>query len=294
MSIGGQQPGTAGKVPVWQTAIDSYRFVFSNLGRFFVLGWLPILIAVAVGMTSVYGIELVSQQDDPVGHMMAHQALSSPVYAMYVVFAVRWHRFFLLDDREGFFSEILAARNWRFLGYTLLLSFVPIAPMLIMDIIGFGPTYLSKLDSQSAETAESLVALLAVLPAFAVPVLVLVVWRFFLLLPSAAVDRMLGPGEAWRKMRGNTWRFIFIACLFLIPTIIASWNLSELSGQPMFGYKAGSGSPVSAGVFMATYGVSVIFSFFVTAVGITVLSIFYRHIVGMDAPESGEGGAVGP
>ena len=38
MSIGGQPPGPAPKVPVWRTAVESYRFVFANLGRLLALG----------------------------------------------------------------------------------------------------------------------------------------------------------------------------------------------------------------------------------------------------------------
>ena len=37
MTTDGQPPVTAGKVPVWRTAIESYGFVIANLGRLLAL-----------------------------------------------------------------------------------------------------------------------------------------------------------------------------------------------------------------------------------------------------------------
>ena len=140
-----QVPPSAGrgKVPVWRTAIGSYGFVFSNLGRFFALGWLLLVIAVAAQIISVlamgepsgWGAETLRLSP---AYVVATVLISVVYYAMFLAFAVRWHRFYLLDERESVFSEILAPRNWRFLGYILLLVLAPFLPMLMVMIIGFG------------------------------------------------------------------------------------------------------------------------------------------------------------
>ncbi len=54
MSAVGTPRHTARKVPVWRTAMGSYRFVFANLDRFLALGWLLLVIAAA---TQIVGIE---------------------------------------------------------------------------------------------------------------------------------------------------------------------------------------------------------------------------------------------
>ncbi len=146
MTTAGTPQLTARKVPVWRTAVASYRFVFANLGRFLALGWLLMVVAaapqiiatLAMGEPSGWGAETL--QDSP-AHVLATVLITVVYYAMYPVFAVRWHRFFLLDERKSVFSEILAARNWRFLGYILLLvlaPFLPFLPMLIVLSIGLG------------------------------------------------------------------------------------------------------------------------------------------------------------
>ncbi|MCH8198101.1 MAG: hypothetical protein IH904_08460 [Proteobacteria bacterium] len=269
MSIGGQPPDTAGKVPVLDTVVESYRFVFTNPGRFLALGWLPLLITFAVNMVSDVRGEVGGGEDASLADWMADIALEAAYWAMYAVFAVRWHRFFLLDERESVFSEFLAARNWRFLVYTLLLTFAPFVPVWVLLLIsGF----------------------VSILPSIAASILLFVMFRFSLVLPGTAVDRPLGLGEAWRKMLGHTWRFIGAFFLVAIPAMFLIWIVSAILGQSLSGGIT-SGEPESmADVSVVTNAAIAIIGFLWTAAGITVLSKFYRHIVGMDAPEGSAAG----
>jgi hypothetical protein len=179
---------------------------------------------------------------------------------MYVLFAVRWHRLYLLEERHGVFTEVFAARNWRFLGYFLLLSLAPGVPEWI-----FGPSGWPI-----------------------VIVLYFVFLRFSLVLPSAAVDRPLGLGEAWRKMRGYLVPYFAIFILIAIPIIIVAGFFAVV----VFSGMGAGGSEVAferalVQRSLVLSGVTAIFTLFFTAVGITVLSKFYRHIVGMEAPGGG-------
>ena len=264
MSTGGQPLGAAGKVPALDTAIDSYRFVFANLDRFFALGWLPLLITFAAYMGSDVLDDVGGGENASVADWVAYAALEAVSLAVYAVFAVRWHRFFLHDDRESVFSEIFSARDWRFIGYTLLLFYSPLVPMLAPLLIsGF----------------------VSVLISIAGFVLLFVMTRFSLVLPGTAVDRPLGLGEAWHKMLGHTWRFIRAFLLVLIPSVIPSVILAWIVYQST-GTTNDAPEP-TIGVLVATNVVLAIVGFFATAAGITVLSKFYRHIVGMDAPGGG-------
>ena len=264
-------PAGRGIIPVGRTAVDSFRFVFANLDRFFALGWLPLVIAFAASMTSGFLTEVDGGESRSLADWVAYVALSAAYWAMYAVFAVRWHRFYLLDERESVFSEFLAARNWRFLGYTLLLTFAPMVPMWVIVLIsGF----------------------VSILPSIAASILLFVMFRFSLVLPGTAVDRPLGLGEAWHKMLGHTWRFIGAFFLVAIPAMFLTWIVSAILGQSLSGGIT-SGEPESmADVSVVTNAAIAIIGFLWTAAGITVLSKFYRHIVGMDAPEGGA--AAGP
>ncbi len=184
MTTDGTLPDAARKVPVWRTAVESYRFVFANLDRFFALGWLPFLITFAAYMAADVLLDMGGEEDPSVVEWVASIGLEAPSMAMYAVFAVRWHRFFLHDDRESVFSEILAARNWRFLGYVLLLTIAPFVPMFAIILIISG-TFLS------GGTIQFVLAILLVLFAVAGFVLLSVLLRFSLVLPSTAVDRPL-------------------------------------------------------------------------------------------------------
>ncbi len=110
MTTGGQPLGTARKVPVWRTAVESYRFLFANLGRFLALGWLLMVIAaapqivgvLAMGEPSGWGAETL--QDSP-AHVLATVLISVVYYAMYPVFAVRWHATFTNFARSRRWSD---------------------------------------------------------------------------------------------------------------------------------------------------------------------------------------------
>ena len=254
-------PAGRGIIPVGRTAIESFRFVFINLDRFVALGWAPMVVIVA---THAFTLSVMGAGTEvmefSLARFVAIKLSSLPSYAMYVLFAVRWHRFYLLDERHGVFTEVLAVRNWRFLGYVLLLTLAPGVPNLI-----FGPSGWPV-----------------------VMVLYFVFLRFALVLPSAAIDRPLGLGEAWRRMRGYIVPYFAIFILIAIPAIIISVILAVVVFSGMF---AGGPEVVFERVLVHG-GVTAIFTFFFTAAGITVLSKFYRHIVG---GETGEGGAaVGP
>ncbi len=251
-------PAGRGIIPVGRTAIESYRFVFINLDRFLALAWAPMAVSVATHavILAVLGAGTEAMEFNP-ARLVETTLISLPSYAMYVLFAVRWHRFYLLEERHGLFTEVFAVRNWRFLGYVLLLTLAPGVPKLI-----FGPSGWPV-----------------------VMVLYFVFLRFSLVLPSAAVDRPLGLGEAWRKMRGYIVPYVAIFILIAIPAIVVAVILAVVVFSGMF---AGGHEVVFERV-MVHRGVTAIFTFFFTAAGITVLSKFYRHIVG---DERGEGGAV--
>ena len=92
-------------------------------------------------------------------------------------------------------------------------------------------------------------------------------------------------------MSGNTWRFIGALLLVSIPFVILIRIVSAIFGLSQFTGTTGGAPEPTIGVLVATNAVHTFIGFFITAVWITVLSKFYRHIiVGI---ETGEDGAAG-
>src|SRR5258707_12333565 len=75
--------------------------------------------------------------------------------------------------------------------------------------------------------------------------------------PAAAYGAPMGWREAWRQMRGNTWRLAAVALLVYVPVFVtvgfalsiiftaAHFNIEQLSSHPPLGVVllAGGGGP---------------------------------------------------
>jgi hypothetical protein len=298
----GQPPGTAGKVPVERTAIDSYRFVFANLDRFVVLACVPVLI--------VFGTELAVH--------LIHSSLAGWMFTLvslgaWTVFVVRWHRLVLLDDRGGAFKALLTIRNLRVFAYVLVVFLVWVFAFPIILRTGFSlseflaPTPAAtddfpatNLEGTGRPLTTSKMWLVAILTLTAMTIWGFLALRFSLVLPGAAVDRPLRLVDAWRQLRGNSWRYIgttivgvvlpYDAVDFLVSLY---WSGLTTSTIQVLGTEWSSEvrTPIDLENGIFAFSMTVIGAL-VVAVGITVLSKFYRHIVG---GETGEGGvAAGP
>ncbi len=266
------------KLPVWRTAKESFGFVFGNFGQFLLVAWLPFLITLAAQIVTFYG--------PPV----AMSLLANLIYYLaYALFAVRWHRLVLLDDRGGVFTEPLAKRNFLFFAYTLFLALTPFLPMLV---VMFKPWWNFVQGASPEEFQQMMMAMamwMPVLGLFAF-ILYLVMFRLSLLLPAAAVDRPLGFGEAWRRLGGNTWRLIGASALVAIAFVIAIIPIELTLGWSMM--KQLPVSTTQAPMMPSAMAMSLFFvammaiGFLMMAVIITVLSKTYQHVIG--APNVGD------
>ena len=315
MSIGGQPPVTARKVPVWRTAVDSYRFVFANLDRFAVLACVPVLILVGTSLAFFFFPLLI--------RVFFVAWLIS--WVAWAALAVRWHRFVLLEDRGGVFKGILTRRNLRFLTYSLILAFVPAAIPLGMFIsMSFSlevltPFFQAVVDIAGPSKDVDLRDILRIGVWLAVtgliPIILLVLMlRFAFVLPAAAVGRPMSLGEAWREMGGNSWRFIGTNVLLAIPYLIVAFVVDD--GWPFFTdtdptlhemRMSAEGLVVVNPTPVKSFGYNPLDTFYFTsfsfvvaitevlflAAAVTALSKFYRHIVDGERGETGAA-ATGP
>ncbi len=254
-------------VPIAEVAVEAYRSVFGRLGLLFDLAWLPLLIMLAATLVPGYLHFYLGWPALPAWRSGALQLHSEDIIEAVTgllclnAFAVRWHQVMLFSGERVPPRRIFFAAWARFLVYTLLLylaSAALLTVLLLADALG-APSYLAPL-----------AALAAVL-------LWVGVMRCSLLFPAAAFGKPLGLLEAWRAMRGNSWRLLgcgFVACapvmlivLLVLSAILAALHLDQ------------DATRVPLGFFILRGLIGAATDIVVVALGATVLSAFYRRIL---------------
>ena len=170
----------------------------------------------------------------------------------------------------------------------MVIIFAAVTPVLV-----FVPT-------ESGSAAMAFVVM-AITPTTVLVLLVLSRWSIWL--PAAAVEDPMTFGGAWRTTRGNAWRLVFITILIWIPFAVVGMVLQVALEPTFFGFQvhdwSGNGNAGGAMeqmkmsrtnrgltmsfianlIYMAYYYVGI-------AVGVTGLSIAYRHLTGGDRNET--------
>lgn len=264
------KPSSPGRpaFPVWDTAWGSYRFIFVNFDRFLALAWFPIAISFIGFIPDFF--------PHPAILWVLHVLLTTGAYA---IFAVRWHRFVLLDDHSGVLSDLPSLRNLRFLLYTLTFMWMPVVPSIIIQYLY---PFKSVTDWEAFNPLLKFVSIIGF-------VMIFVLFRLALLLPAAAIDKPISVRGAWRKMGGNSWNLIGAFVIIIIPLVIFALMLSRFMGFYLT-------LPLSGGMFHLWFGefgetesfalqaVNLLIEGSIglvgLAVGITVLSATHWHLVG--------------
>lgn len=118
--------------------------------------------------------------------------------------AVSWHRCLLLDEMPGATHLKIGAREWAYLGRTILVGVIAFVLMFAVSfaVHSFGAA------ARSAVTAP--MSFLALLTGAAVIFLIVpAILRLSLILPAGAVDKPLGMGEAWRMSKKLGYPMLF-------------------------------------------------------------------------------------
>jgi hypothetical protein len=251
------------KVPVGVVASLAYRTVFTRLGRIFDLGWLPILVLLALDILP----GLVALPEDGIADAIDVGRAAASMLC-FAAIAVRWYHALLLPE-EGAVSRLFILRGWmRFAAWWLALSCVALAPFAIA-VLGLA-TGIVAADDEAAILALAAVAIAATLAAN----------RCSLLLPAAALGRPLGLGAAWRLMRGNTWRLVGATLLVMMPALAVLAIVMRLlvSAAPL-DPTAEVPAALSWNLVVLSGIVDVLFGAVIVTLGASILSEFYRRIV---------------
>ena len=200
-----------------------------------------------------------------------------PSIALYAMFAVAWHRRYLIpEERPTVWSALRwDARKTRFL---LRLIITSVLGLLVVSVplLAAG---LAATGSLVALTSGDFPLLDMVYTSFAGLIvglifLYLIYGRLFLCLPAAAIDDPADLKEIWRLGRHNTWQLFWIAMMV---------------GAPFAGVSSmWSGWVEMASALGMTASLIVIFgeqalTYAGIAIGVSALSICYRRL--KDAPQ---------
>lgn len=263
-------------LPVLPTVIDAYRFVWDGRRVFILTAALPVVVlslaGIALNLLPERGLVQVDLPDraEPVSALSLQDIAASLISLLaYTMFAVAWHRKWLVGP-EGI--TVWTALRWdhrksRFLirligiGAICTLSVFPMT--LILGILGAG--------------------LQAILPFAAVAISALaglIFARLVLVLPAAAVDAPMTFRESWARVTGNNWRVLLICILPQLPISLLATMLLLLAAGVL--NALGLGGTLTGALALSLMTETV--SYFGIAVGVTALSITYRHMMAKATP----------
>jgi hypothetical protein len=220
-----------GHLPVFATAITSFRFVLAHRRDLMRLAWLavPAFLIVTLGLDSFESNRLAG---DGVSADVARSLLDLSARAVIAsIVLVAWHRVVMLKQNGTHGGPALAfgPREIRYLFVWLALSLAflgafaaVVAIMTMLQFLAMLVLYLLLLivgaaDALAVGQRDQFVVLLWISVFFALPAASYVAGRLTLVLPALAVDRRRPLRQAWRMSAGNGWRLVASSLLVLAP-----------------------------------------------------------------------------
>ena len=283
------------RVPVFKTVLGAYAFVWQARKDFASLA-IPLVVVLAT-LLALY-IWLWPPVFSPVfpdtleeieaamairwsGSTLGSITVDLVNWAVYVVFAVAWHRRYLVPAEA---TTVGAALRWRWRQTRFLL--LSILVFLIAGLIyGVGiivalvlATFLVPNESQLIVSYAIYGFLVVVAALLALPVY----GRLTMWFPSTAVDHRMSLRECWAFSRGNGWRLGVIFFLAAIPFAIPVGLIALFWLGIVFGSGPGGSLTMQFILALVQNGIG----FIGTAAGVSALSIAYRElmIAGRAAP----------
>ena len=267
------------KIRIGEAATGAYIAVFGRLGLLLELGWLPLLVMLAVTLVPGVVAFFWPTPADAAAPPFTLEDVVESVAALLCLnaFAARWYQAMLLANGRVVPRQLFLAAWARFIGYTLLFSLPTVAPVAAVMVAG-APS--------AADDASRIIVGAAALASIAAALLVL---RLSLVWPAAADGNPLSWREAWRYMSGNTWRLvgamllvyapILVTAVFIMSVVLAAAHvdIDQLSSHPPLG-------------FVLLQGViDTVMQFVFVALGAAVLAEFYRRLVRNAPADRSEG-----
>ncbi|MHA6347322.1 hypothetical protein [Roseivivax sp. CAU 1761] len=237
----------------WRIFVHSARLVLDNLGAAFRVSLVLYLIQAAAQIAGFLNppdmVELPEGGAVPglgAGFLVQNLLLGALGILASLWIAVAWHRFVLAGEvPEGWLPHWHGASMAGYLGRSLMIAAILALLVLVLAI---------PLGLFAAPALFLLLTLGAAAALF---------FRLCPMLPAAAMGRPMGLREAWEATRGETGTMLVLALIVVGGSLLAS--LPSLF------------NPDPASAINLIY--SVVVNWFLTMIGITVLTTIYGHYV---------------
>lgn len=218
------------QLPAAEIIKQAFRYVFVERHNFISMAFLPVV------ALSLFGSILLNLNPEPIitlpkeGEMPTFNLAFIPLLLVnlvfYVMFAVAWHRKWILGESE---ITIYSALRWDFNKSKFLLRLIQIFLISFGILLGLG-IFLTLLPGTSGFLVSSFGTILVL------AISTLIFARLSLLLPASAVGDNLNIKDCVALTNGNGWRLgvlaifppIPLAFLQLILSIILIGALSKL------------------------------------------------------------------
>ncbi len=212
------------RLPVRDTLLDVFKFLWTARRDLLLMAAIPVvgLTIYQVVMTDLLGV------NDPAAPVVGGAPatfsdvviLYLPSLVLYIMFAVAWHRRYLMHGES---SAVWSALRWdprklKFLWHFLLIAMIAGAvvavPIVMLTIFGVVLNFAAAATATATEVSPPVdVNTLSSVIGVAAGIMTMIVYlRLSLWLPATAVDAPFSLLESWRLGRGNSLRIFIVAC----------------------------------------------------------------------------------
>jgi len=202
-------------------------------------------------------------------------AASFLTLAGFIAAAVRWHRFVLLGERGGpLWGRFEVRYLWT--GFKLILCgcLLAIVGGLLLFLVSFNGEAAGGLAGGQVSKILAACIMIAIYFGFTVWLI-----RVSVAFPDAALGEGGSIGAAYRRTTGNAWRLLGYSLIVQIPlSVVVALVQMALAGA--FAALLGASAKLVVTVLMLPL------SLYVAMIGITMLSVAYRELVGLPQPGS--------
>jgi len=250
------------KIQISKLIIESYKVVLENWIRYIKLLFVPFIILSSLGIV-IYFVESTKMRTLlAIGYNWLIPVIMIPV-------VTSWHRLILLgvDDKNTHVKYVYGAEEWLYFKALFVLVITFLVANFLLNIL-FGPIFIGGLSQFIGERA-----LIGVYRLIMFIIVFLVLCRFLLILPAAALGKRMDIANSSLAVSGNAFRVTF-AYIF---ALIAPQIILLLTGSPVELLVCGCGLNSSLDIILLLTSIVIMMTFYTLSVG--VISFAYKSLI---------------
>lgn len=222
------------KIPLEETIVESYKFLFGNIISIIGTLWLPVLLYIAVlgaTLVSVIPHEWLAGNVGKLADPDAWARSMLPVFMLWVPVLMLSGLLIGAMVRVGILRHALGqkatttwvwfslgARVWRMVAATLL-NLAVYAGLVAAVVIAVGAAGFVMHLINAPQALSVLVTIVLVIAGIVWVIYTLL--RMFFFLPAIIVDQnRVGVARSWELGKGNVWRMIVVFLAVVVPVVI--------------------------------------------------------------------------